>query len=70
MDQQALEPRLEKIEIKLAFLEDFLNRLQEEVTERNGLVDKLSLEHEAMKGRLRQLAREVEYIPRQKPPHY
>jgi SlyX protein len=70
MNQPGLEPRLEKIEIKLAFLEDFLNRLQEEVTGRNALLDKFSTEHEAMKDRLRQLAQEMEYIPSQKPPHY
>lgn len=65
-----MEPRIERIEIKLAFLEDFLNRLQGEVTERNALWDKLSAEHGAMKDRLRQLSREMEYIPNQKPPHY
>ncbi|MFP3089573.1 SlyX family protein [Treponema sp. TIM-1] len=70
MNQQGLEPRIEKIEIKLAFLEDFLNRLQEGVTERNALLDKLSAEHEAVKDRLRQLSQDMDYIPNQKPPHY
>ncbi|MDR2631728.1 MAG: SlyX family protein [Spirochaetaceae bacterium] len=70
MNQQGLEPRIEKIEIKLAFLEDFLNRLQEEMLDRNTLIDKLSAEHGAMKDRLSQLSRELEEIPGQKPPHY
>jgi SlyX protein len=70
MDQQGFEPRLEKIEIKLAFLEDFLARLQEEMLERNNLLAKLSAEHGAMRERLAQLSREQEEIPSQKPPHY
>jgi SlyX protein len=70
MDQQGLEPRIEKIEIKLAFLEDFLNRLQEETLERNALLDKLSAEHGAMKERLLRLSQGSEEIPNQKPPHY
>ncbi|MDR2364226.1 MAG: SlyX family protein [Spirochaetaceae bacterium] len=70
MDQQGLEPRIEKIEIKLAFLEDFLNRLQEETLERNALLDKLSAEYGAMKERLLPLSQEPELIPSRKPPHY
>lgn len=65
-----MEPRIEKIEIKLAFLEDFLNRLQEETLERNALLDKLSAEYGAMKERLLQLSQEPEDIPSRKPPHY
>ncbi|MDR1107751.1 MAG: SlyX family protein [Spirochaetaceae bacterium] len=70
MNQQEFGPRIEKIEIKLAFLEDFLNRLQEEVLERNLLIDKLRLEQRAMKERLLSLSREAEEIPAKKPPHY
>jgi SlyX protein len=70
MDQQGLEPRIEKIEIKLAFLEDFLSRLQEEVLERNLLLDKLYAEHGAVKARLLQMSQELEEIPNRKPPHY
>jgi SlyX protein len=70
MDQQGLEPRIEKIEIKLAFLEDFLTRLQEEVLERNLQFDKLRAEHGAMKDRLLLLSRETEETPGKKPPHY
>ncbi|MDR2177696.1 MAG: SlyX family protein, partial [Treponema sp.] len=48
MDQQVLESRLEKIETKLAFLEDFLVRLQDEVVERNAVMDALKPEPGAM----------------------
>jgi SlyX protein len=74
MDQQDLEGRLvgrlEKIETKLAFLEDFLTRLQDEVVARNALIDTLKAEHRGMKERLLQISRDMEEIPNQKPPHY
>jgi SlyX protein len=70
MDQQALSTRLEKIETKLAFLEDFLNRLQDEVVSRNAAVDRLAAENAAMKERLQAISQSLEEIPNQKPPHY
>jgi SlyX protein len=70
MDQQVLGSRLEKIETKLAFLEDFLTRLQDEVVRRNAVIDALKAEHSAMKEKLLQISRDFEEIPNQKPPHY
>jgi SlyX protein len=68
--QDGLEERLEKIETKLIYVEDFLTRLQDEVVLRNRDFDRLKAEHEAVKVRLGQLSREAEEIPHQKPPHY
>lgn len=62
--------RLEKIEMKLAFLEDFIARLQDEVVARNAVMDVLKTEHAAMKEKLLQISRNMEEIPNQKPPHY
>jgi SlyX protein len=70
MDQQVLGSRFEKIETKLAFLEDFLTRLQDEVVARNAVMDALKAEHAAMKEKLLQISRNIEEIPNQKPPHY
>ncbi|GHU99467.1 hypothetical protein FACS189483_08760 [Spirochaetia bacterium] len=70
MDQQDTAGRLEKIETKLAFLEDFLTRLQDEVVGRNALLDKLQAEHGVMKTRLAQISQDMEEIPNRKPPHY
>jgi SlyX protein len=70
MDQQVFEGRFEKIETKLAFLEDFLTRLQDEVVERNSAMDKLKAEHAAIKAKLSHISQEIEEIPNQKPPHY
>jgi SlyX protein len=70
MAQQELDRRLEKIETKLAFLEDFLTRLQDEVVRRNAEMDKLTAEHHAMKTRVLQISQDLEEIPNRKPPHY
>jgi SlyX protein len=70
MDQQDLDRRLEKIETKLAFLEDFLTRLQDETVARNASMEKLSAEHSAIKARLLQISGELEEIPNRRPPHY
>jgi SlyX protein len=70
MELRDMAVRFEKIETKLVYLEDFLNRLQEEAVERGMLLDKLKAEHGAMKERLLLLSRDREEIPCQKPPHY
>jgi SlyX protein len=70
MDQEPASARLEKIETKLAFLEDFLNRLQDEVVGRNAALDRLIAENAAVKERLRAISQIMEETPNQKPPHY
>ncbi|GHV82561.1 hypothetical protein AGMMS49991_11190 [Spirochaetia bacterium] len=70
MDEQALDGRLEKIETKLAFLEDFLTRLQDEVVRRNAEMDKLTADYSVMKARILQISQDLEEIPNRKPPHY
>ncbi len=70
MDHQDLAPRLEKIETRLAYLEDFLTRLQEEVVGRNAALDRLMTENTAIKERLQLISRNLEEMPNQKPPHY
>jgi SlyX protein len=70
MDQQTVTTRLEKIETKLAYLEDFLTRLQDEVVGRNAVMDRLITENTAMKERLRSISRGLEEVPNRKPPHY
>jgi SlyX protein len=65
-----LDSRLEKIETRLAYLEEFLIRLQDEVTKRHLFIDKLAEEHGAVKEKLLQISRDLEEIPNQRPPHY
>ena len=68
--RQQIEERLEKIETKLAYLEDFVTRLQDTVVERNGVFDLIQGEHRAIRSRLLQISQELETLPHEKPPHY
>ncbi|GHV89764.1 hypothetical protein AGMMS50268_02670 [Spirochaetia bacterium] len=68
--ERDLDPRLTQIETKLAYLEDFLTRLQAEVVDRNTALDRLNAEHTAMRSRLIQISRDLEEVPNRKPPHY
>jgi SlyX protein len=70
MEDSHIDHRLETIETKLMFLEDFLLRLQDEVVRRNNIIDKLGAEYKAMKEKVIQIAANMEEIPNQKPPHY
>ena len=70
MDQQLLNARLEKIETKLAFLEDFLIRLQDEVVGRNAALDRLIDENAVVRERLNAISQSLEKMPNPKPPHY
>jgi SlyX protein len=70
LDQHDFTKRFETIETKLAFLEDFLNRLQDEVVVRNSALDRVIAENKAIKEKLAFLAQNQEEIPSQKPPHY
>lgn len=67
MDKSTLSTRFEKIETKLAYLEDFLNRLQDEVVGRNAVMDRLITENTAMKERLQFISQSLEEVPNRKP---
>ncbi|MDR2633024.1 MAG: SlyX family protein [Treponema sp.] len=65
-----MEARVEKIETKLAYLEDFLDRLHGTLLEGNQVLELLKGEQRVIKGRLWQLSQEWESLPHKKPPHY
>jgi len=65
-----IERRLDAVEIKLAHLEDFLQKMQDETLARNAAAEKLAAEHAAVKEKVLQIASELEEIPNRKPPHY
>jgi SlyX protein len=73
MDNENAE-RLDKIETKIAYLEDFLQRLQDEVVKRHTDMETMIAEHGEMKSRLLELGRFLEEGSaskgREKPPHY
>jgi SlyX protein len=64
------DERLQKIETKLAYLEDFLNRLQDDAVARNSRMDGLFEEHRAIKSKLLQISEDLEEYPDRRPPHY
>jgi SlyX protein len=68
--QGDLGERLERIEIKLAYMEDFLSRLQDEFLVRLRDFDRIRAEQETIKERIRQISRDSGEIPHRKPPHY
>jgi SlyX protein len=70
MNQQLIENRLEKIETKLAFLEDFLRALQEAALEEKTRLDETRTEQNALKTLLLRLSRDQESPPERRPPHY
>jgi SlyX protein len=70
MDQQHIEKRLERIETKLAFLEDFLRTLQEAALEEKARLDETRAEQTAMKTLLLRLSRDQDGLPNRRPPHY
>ena len=66
-----MEERLTNIEIKLAYLEDFVSKLQTIAVEQGNLLDKLTAENRALKTRLVEISDSLESdIPNRRPPHY
>ena len=65
------DERITYIETKLAYLEDFLNQLQEVTVEHGKIIDKLVSENKAMSIKIKELSDNQEgEIPNVRPPHY
>ncbi|MCQ2981629.1 MAG: SlyX family protein [Treponemataceae bacterium] len=65
------EERLTAVEMKLAYLEDFMNKLQNISVEHEQIIDRLTAENRVLKGKLTELIEAQEGdIPNRKPPHY
>ena len=59
-----------QLEIKLAYLEDFMNKIQAIVVEHEEIIDKIKGENAAIKDKIREMEDNVEEIPNRRPPHY
>ncbi|MBO4437784.1 MAG: SlyX family protein [Spirochaetaceae bacterium] len=69
--EQETNGRLTEIEIKLSYLEDFMNKIQKITVEHTETIDRLKAENRALKAKLSELIESQEdEIPNQKPPHY
>ena len=66
-----IEERLTAVEMKLAFMEDFVRQIQEVAVEQAKTIDMLKKENKLISDRLRDMSDYLEGdIPNRKPPHY
>ena len=69
--QNETNERLTAIEMKLAYMEDFVNQIQNVAVEQTKTIDKLQKEIKLMSDKIREMSDAVEGdIPNRKPPHY
>ena len=65
------DTRLTAIEMKLAYMEDFVNQIQNVAVEQTKTIDKLQKEIKMMSDKIREMSDAAEgEIPNRKPPHY
>ena len=70
MDKET-EERLVALETKLAYMEDFVNQVQEVCVKHTELIEKLKTENKLMREKIRDMSDMIEGdIPNRKPPHY
>lgn len=71
MTEKETEERFTALEMKVSFLEDFLNQVQEVAVEQAKTIELLKKENKLMNTRLREISDSMEGdIPNRKPPHY
>lgn len=65
------EERIFNLEVKLAYLEDFMNQLQEVSVQQTQDIEKLKKENKMLLEKVKELSENQEGdIPNRKPPHY
>ena len=65
------DDRLTAIEMKLAYMEDFVNQIQDVAIEQAKTIDKLQKEIRLMSDKIREMSNTMEGdIPNRRPPHY
>ena len=69
--EKETEDRLTAIEMKLAYMEDFVSQIQNVAVDQAKTIDKLQKEIKKMSDRIREMSNQMEGdIPNRKPPHY
>jgi Uncharacterized protein conserved in bacteria len=68
--EKETEDRIINLETKLAFLEDYVQKLQAVSVEHTNEIEKLREENKIISSRFRELQDSLEEIPNRKPPHY
>lgn len=64
------EDRLTLVETKLAYLEDFVNTLQELSVAHTKAIDRLSAENKTLREKLGEIGDSMRDTPQTRPPHY
>lgn len=65
------EERITSLEIKLSYLEDFMNQIQKVAFEQEKTIEKLKNEIKLMSSKIQEMSGQLEGdIPNRKPPHY
>lgn len=67
--EKETEDRFMALETKIAYMDDFINKLQEETVENQKTIRLLREENQILAGRIQDLSENLE-IPNRKPPHY
>ncbi|MDY2843051.1 MAG: SlyX family protein [Treponema sp.] len=67
--EKVTEERFIAVETKIAYMDDFIQKLQEEAVEAAKQITILREENKILSGRIRDLSENLE-IPNRKPPHY
>ena len=69
--EKEIDERLTAVEMKLAYMEDFVNQIQGVAVEQTKTIDKLQKEIKMMSEKIREMSNAVEGdIPNRRPPHY
>lgn len=69
--EKETDERLTAIEMKLAYMEDFVNQIQDVTVEQAKTIDKLHKEIKMMSDKIRDMSNVMEGdIPNRRPPHY
>ncbi|MBR0494957.1 MAG: SlyX family protein [Treponema sp.] len=67
--EKEIEDRFVALETKIAFMDDFISKLQEEAVENQRMIQILREENQILAGRIQDL-QENQEIPNRCPPHY
>lgn len=67
--ESEIEERFVALEMKMAFMEDFVRQLQDVCVENQLTIERLRQENSVLSDRIADLTESIE-IPNRKPPHY
>ncbi|MBR1721696.1 MAG: SlyX family protein [Treponema sp.] len=67
--EKEIEDKFIALETKIAYMDDFITKLQEEAVENQKMIHLLREENQVLAGRIQDLSENLE-IPNRKPPHY